>query len=110
MKTTRIDEKALSNCKRYPFGTSICMPFFCFSFNCYLDLFVSAVNCGQDKEGRLEISAEKDLVELFFQSVPKNTKEKAMRAFCLYEGWALWRKDVYNPRKETFIVGDILLV
>ena len=52
------------------------MPFFCFSLNSYLDLFVSAVNCGQDKEGRFEVNVEKDLVELTVQSVSKNTKEK----------------------------------
>lgn len=86
------------------------MPFFCFSLNSYLDLFVLAVNCGQDKEGRLEISAEKDLVELFVQSVTKSTKEKALWAFRLYERWALWGKGVYNPGKETSIVGGILLV
>ena len=86
------------------------MPFFCFSLNSYLDLFVLTVNCGRDEEGRLEINAEKDLVELFVQSVPKNTKEKALWAFCLYERWALWGKGVYNLGKETSIVGDILLV
>ena len=86
------------------------MPFFCFSLNSYLDLFVLAVNCGQDKEGRLEISEEKDLVELFVQSVTKSTKEKALWAFRLYERWALWGKGVYNPGKETSIVGGILLV
>ena len=86
------------------------MPFFCFSLNSYLDLFVLAVNCGQDKEGRLEINAEKDLVELFVQSVPKSTKEKAVWAFRLYERWALWGRGVYNPGKETSIVGGILLV
>ena len=78
------------------------MPFFCFSLNSYLDLLVLAVNCGQDKEGRFEINAEKDVVELIVQSVPKNTKEKAMGAFRLYERYALW--------KETSIVGDILEV
>ena len=78
------------------------MPFFCFSLNSYLDLLVLTVNCGQDKEGRFKINAEKDVVELTVQSVPKNTKEKAMWAFCLYERYALW--------KETSIVGDILEV
>ena len=86
------------------------MPFFCFSVNSYLDLFVLVVNCGQDKEGRLEINAEKDLVELFVQSVPKSTKEKALWAFRLYERWALWGEGLYNPGKETSIVGGILLV
>ena len=86
------------------------MPFFCFSVNSYLDIFVLVVNCGQDKEGRLEINAEKDLVELFVQSVPKSTKEKAVWAFRLYERWALSGKGVYNPGKETSIVGGILLV
>ena len=86
------------------------MPFSYFSLNSYLDLFVLAVNCGQDTEGRLEINAEKDLVELFVQSVPKSTKEKAVWAFRLYERWALWGRGVYNPGKETSIVGGILLV
>ena len=86
------------------------MPFSYFLLNSYLDLFVLAVNCGQDKEGRLEINAEKDLVELFVQSVPKSTKEKAVWAFRLYERWALWGRGVYNPGKETSIVGGILLV
>ena len=52
------------------------MPFFCFSLNSYLDLFVLAVHCGQDEEGSFEINAEKDFVELTIQSVSKNTKEK----------------------------------
>ena len=39
------------------------MPFFRFSLNSYLDLFILAVNCGHDKEGRFEINAEKDFVE-----------------------------------------------
>ena len=86
------------------------MPFSYFSLNSYLDLFVLAVNCGQDKEGRLEINVEKDLVELFVQSVPKSTKEKAVWAFRPYERWALWGRGVYNPGKETSIVGGILLV
>ena len=86
------------------------MPFSYFSLNSYLDLFVLAVNCGQDKEGRLEINAEKDLVELLVQSVPKSTKEKAVWAFRLYERWALWGRGVYNLGKETSIVGGILLV
>ena len=55
------------------------MPFFCFSLNSYVDLFVLAVNCGQDEEGRFEINVEKDLVELTVQSVSKNTKEKLHR-------------------------------
>ena len=55
------------------------MPFFCFSLSSYLDLFVLAVNCGQEEEGRFEINVEKDLVELTVQSVSKNTKEKLHR-------------------------------
>ena len=39
------------------------MPFFCFSLSSYLDLFVLAVNCGQEEEGRFEINVEKDLVD-----------------------------------------------
>ena len=55
------------------------MPFFCVSLNSYLDLFVLAVHCGQDEEGRFEINEEKDFVELTIQSVSKNTKEKLHR-------------------------------
>ena len=68
------------------------MPFFCFSLNSYLDLFVSAVNCGQDKEGRYEVNVEKDLVELTVQSVSKNTKEKlhSFLQFFICIGSELW--------------------
>ena len=68
------------------------MPFFCFSLSSYLDLFVLAVNCGQEEEGRFEINVEKDLVELTVQSVSKNTKEKLHRF--LYRG---------KPRKFLFL-------
>ena len=86
------------------------MPFFCFSLNSYLDLFVLAVHCGQDEEGSFEINAEKDFVELTIQSVSKNTKEKlhmylhrGKPANLFFLQWNFWKvKKITGCWKENF--------
>ena len=33
-----------------------------------------------------------------------------MWAYCLYEKWAQWRKDAYDPRVDLSTVGDLLMI
>ena len=39
-----------------------------------------------------------------------NTSQKAMWAYPLYEKWAQWRKDAYDPRVDFSTFGDLLMI
>ena len=39
-----------------------------------------------------------------------NTRQKATWAYRLYEKWAQWWKDAYDPRVDFSTVGDLLMV
>ena len=57
------------------------------------------MNCEEDKD-RFQKGVEKDLIALSEESIPVNTRQKAMWAYRLYENWAQWRKDAYDPRVD----------
>ena len=59
---------------------------------------------------RFQKSVEKDLIALSEESIPVNTRQKAMWAYRLYEKWAQWRKDGYDPRVDFSTVGDLLRI
>ena len=67
------------------------------------------MNCEEDKD-RFQKGVEKDLIALSEESIPVNTRQKAMWAYRLYEKWAQWRKDAYDPRVDFSTVGDLLMV
>ena len=80
----------------------------CYKENCYFKMYLVLllVKCEEDKN-RFQKGVEKDLIALSEESIPVNTRQKAMWAYRLYEKWAQWRKDAYdrsgfvNSRKST---------
>ena len=60
-------------------------------------------------ETRFKKMDEKDLLELASESIPTNTKRKAMWAFRLYESWQNWRKSNFaDEQDEKSKVSKIL--
>ncbi|KXJ07084.1 hypothetical protein AC249_AIPGENE7886 [Exaiptasia diaphana] len=51
-------------------------------------------------ETRFKKMDEKDLLELASESIPTNTKRKAMWAFRLYESWQNWRKSNFADEQD----------
>ena len=72
-------------------------------------LVLLLVKCEEDKN-RFQKGVEKDLIALSEESIPVNTSQKATWAYCLYEKWAQWRKDAYDPRVDFSTVGDLLMI
>ena len=83
----------------------------CYKENCYFKMYLVLllVKCEEDKN-RFQKGVEKDLIALSEESIPVNTKQKAMWAYRLYEKWAQWRKDAYDPRVDFSTVGDLLMI
>lgn len=67
------------------------------------------MNCEEDKD-RFQKGVEKDLIALSEESIPVNTRQKAMWANRLYKKWAQWRKDAYDPRVDFSTVRELLMV
>ena len=82
----------------------------CYKENCYFKMYLVLllVKCEGDKN-RFQKGVEKDLIALSEESIPVNTRQKAMWAYRLYEKWAQWRKDAYDPRVDLSTVGDLLM-
>ena len=72
-------------------------------------LVLLLVKCGEDKN-RFQKGVKKDLIALSEESIPVNTRQKAKWAYRLYEKWAQWRKDAYDPRVDLSTVGDLLMI
>ena len=83
----------------------------CYKENCYFKMYLVLllVKCEEDKN-RFQKGVEKDLIALSEESIPVNTRQKAMWAYRLYEKWAQWRKDAYDPRVDFSTVGDLLMI
>ena len=83
----------------------------CYKENCYFKMYLVLllVKCEEDKN-RFQKGVEKDLIALSEESIPVNTREKAMWAYRLYEKWAQWRKDAYDPGVDLSTVGDLLMI
>ena len=61
-------------------------------------------------KNRFRKGVEKDLIALSEESIPVNTRQKEMWAYPLYEKWAQWRKDAYDPRVDFSTFGDLLMI
>ena len=72
-------------------------------------LVLLLVKCEEDKN-RFQKGVEKDLIALSEESIPVNTRQKAIWAYLLYEKWAQWRKDTYDPRVDLSTVGNLLMI
>ena len=83
----------------------------CYKENCYFKMYLVLllVKCEEDKN-RFQKGVEKDLIALSEESIPVNTRQKAMWAYRLYEKWAQWRKDAYDPGVDLSTVGDLLMI
>ena len=83
----------------------------CYKENCYFKMYLVLllVKCAEDKN-RFQKGVEKDFITLSEESIPVNTRQKAMWAYRLYEKWAQWRKDAYDPRVDFSTVGDLLMI
>ena len=86
----------------------------CYKENCYFKMYLVLllVKYGVEEENRFQKGVEKDLIALSEESIPVNTRQKAMYwwAYRLYEKWAQWRKDAYDPRVDFSTVGDLLIM
>ena len=67
------------------------------------------MKCEEDKN-RFQKGVEKDLIALSEESIPVNTRQKAMWSYRLYEKWVQWWKDAYDPRVDLSTVGDLLMI
>ena len=83
----------------------------CCKDNCYFKMYLVLllVKCEEDRN-RFQKGVEKDLITLSEESFSVNTGQKAMWAYRLYEKWAQWRKDAYDPRVDFLTVVDLLMI
>ena len=83
----------------------------CYKENCYFKMYLVLllVKCEEDKNC-FQKGVEKDLIALSEESIPVNTRQKAVWAYRLYEKWAQWWKDAYDPRMDFSTVGDLLMI
>ncbi|XP_031554111.1 uncharacterized protein LOC116291132 [Actinia tenebrosa] len=59
----------------------------------------------EPQQSRFKKMQERNLVELAEESIPTNTKSKAMWAFRLYQNWAMWRKSGDFSKDEKSMVS-----
>ena len=50
------------------------------------------------------------MIALSEESIPVNTRQKAMWAYRLYEKWAQWRKEAYDPRVDFSTVAELPMI
>ena len=72
-------------------------------------LVLLLVKCEEGKNC-FQKGVKKDLIALSEESIPVNTRQKATWAYRLYEKWAQWWKDAYDPRMDFSTVGDLLRI
>ena len=83
----------------------------CYKENCYFKMYlVLLLVKWEENKNRFQKGVEKDLIALSEESIPVNTRKKAKWAYRLYEKWAQWRKDAYDPRVDFSTVGDLLMM